>query len=706
MNKILILIFVTVLVSVLLVTGNAEAKHTSAGQGVSIHINVHIQFGRSPAGNTPGTSSGTSGGVARFPGSNKHNDVPRPYPVPDKKSRKIEIKRAGKSGKGRACQRQKQCRKGGKSPDRESETEVLTRKIGSGPILEHYIKRMGVVSIIDRMVPSHMNRKISHGEAVAALMIYTLNNGRALYRMEKWAEDTAILNAVFPDYQPGDWTDDRLGDTLEALYKCGLEGIQGSVSVNVIKEFGLDLSQIHYDPTSVSLWGTYDAETGQPAIVITFGYSKAHRSDLKQVVVGAAVTGDGGVPIISGTHDGNTSDSVLPVSYWERLRQVTDKSSFCFIGDCKMASEENMGRICSKEGKILATMPMTTSEQKNLTEKIKSGELKFGYVDIESEEKLRPVYEKLTDRPGNRKKKEPKEPDTYESWEESLEIKDDKGEAHTLRKLVIRSGRLSRLKALTRERHMEKAEKEFKSLCGRLNKYKLKTHGAIEAAANNVLADCKVKNLMGFAIEEKKEVVRKKVGRGKPGPNSKYTKEEKVTYGLKFWRKKEAIEEKALLDGIFLMVTNQDAENWPVSRMLSVYKQQFKVERNFSVLKGPLAVSPMLLEKSEKICSMMFVMTLTLQLYTLIQRQAALEIAKRNFPLEGLMPNRIRTWRPQTDKLLAAFDNINLVEFLNDDGSSSHVTSLNALQTEILQLIGVPVKKYASEAFFLKSGET
>ncbi|MDI6793325.1 MAG: hypothetical protein QME81_10730 [bacterium] len=171
-------------------------------------------------------------------------------------------------------------------------------------------------------------------------------------------------------------------------------------------------------------------------------------------------------------------------------------------------------------------------------------------------------------------------------------------------------------------------------------------------------------------------------------------------------RNQQAIEEKATLDGIFLMVSNHKKQAWPASRLLALYKRQYKVERGFSVLKGPLAVSPMLLEKPERICSMMFIMTLTLQLYTLIQRQAALELSQRGSPLEGLMPNKIKTWRPQTDKLLAAFDNINLVEIVDGETSSSHMASLSSLQLEVLQLLGVPVGKYSLNAFTQKSGET
>lgn len=97
-----------------------------------------------------------------------------------------------------------------------------------------------------------------------------------------------------------------------------------------------------------------------------------------------------------------------------------------------------------------------------------------------------------------------------------------------------------------------------------------------------------------------------KLGRGRPGPNSQYVTEEKVVFELKVYRKAEAIQEEALLDGFFLMVSNRDPQEWPASRLLGLYKRQYKVERAFHVLKGPLAVAPMLLEKPNRICSMIF----------------------------------------------------------------------------------------------------
>lgn len=573
--------------------------------------------------------------------------------------------------------------------------KLMTRQLGAGPILQHFISTMGVVSLIDESVPAHEARTISHGEAVAALMVSLLCGGRALYRMEQWAESTAVLSTLFPEYAPEDWTDDRLGDTLEALYHKGLEGIQGSISAQLVEVFDLGLDVIHYDTTSVSFWGTYDAQSGQPAVLITFGYSKAHRPDLKQVVLGAAVSGDGGVPLLSKPHDGNSSDSTLPVPYWERLRQLCGTSRFCFIGDSKVASQKTLKTICSHDGVFLSPFAMSVAKQDSLRKKLKAGERLFEPLEQEDEEELKPIYGKRTERVGNRHSKQEQQAETYEVHEEITELRDDRNRVHTIRRLIVRSASLGRKHANTRERHLHQAQTERKELRGKLNKRKLKTRQAIETAVKKILSHRKVGGLLDVPIHEHREVVSKQVGRGRPGPNTTYVDEELVSDDVSIMRNQEKIHKKAMLDGFFILVTNHDAREWPASRVLALYKRQYKVERVFHVLKGPLAVSPMLLEKPERICAMLFIMTLTLQLYTLIQRQAAQELEHRNRPLSGLMPNKIQTWRPQTDELLAAFENIDVVAGYHDGMLMTGMTTLNETQVDILQILGVSLEKYS-----------
>jgi len=353
----------------------------------------------------------------------------------------------------------------------------------------------------------------------------------------------------------------------------------------------------------------------------------------------------------------------------------------------------------------LAPMAMTQAEQEKLKTRMKEGKLNFEPVDLKGEKELRPIYERLTDRVGNRRKKEdvPAVTDSYKAHEDCWPIKDNPGHRHILRKLIIYSEQLAHLNAKTRERHLQKAQTELESLRSKLNKRKLISRAAIEAATNKILDSRKVKGFVEAAIEEQVKTTRKKIGKGRPGPNSQYIIEEKTIYDFKVNLYQQAIKDDALLDGLFLMVTNQDAQQWSVSRLLALYKRQYKVERVFRVMKGPLAVSPMLLEKPNRICSMIFIITLTLQLYTLIQRQAAQQLLQRNSPLDGLFPNKIKTWRPQTDKILAAFDNIYLVQMRTHRSSSFDITNLNSTQLEILQLLGVPENKYSLNTFKMKS---
>ena len=71
---------------------------------------------------------------------------------------------------------------------------------------------------------------------------------------------------------------------------------------------GIDTRFKHLDTTSFSLTGDYVPDSDEHAIAITHGYSKDHRPDLKQAVLELMVSQDGGVPLLSKSWDGNTSD--------------------------------------------------------------------------------------------------------------------------------------------------------------------------------------------------------------------------------------------------------------------------------------------------------------------------------------------------------------------------------------------------------------
>jgi transposase len=94
---------------------------------------------------------------------------------------------------------------------------------------------------------------------------------------------------------------------------------------------------------SFSLTGAYDSETDEQAVKMTYGHSKDHRPDLKQVVLELMVSQDGGVPILSQALDGNAADTVIFKQRAERLiNEFKKTNSPCYlIADSKLYTEEN-----------------------------------------------------------------------------------------------------------------------------------------------------------------------------------------------------------------------------------------------------------------------------------------------------------------------------------------------------------------------------
>ena len=72
---------------------------------------------------------------------------------------------------------------------------------------------------------------------------------------------------------------------------------------------------------------------------ITWGYSKDHRPDLKQLLYTLTVSRDGGVPMSFTSHSGNVVDDKTHCAAWDLLCQLVGSSDFLYVADCKLASD-------------------------------------------------------------------------------------------------------------------------------------------------------------------------------------------------------------------------------------------------------------------------------------------------------------------------------------------------------------------------------
>src|SRR6266550_2742679 len=100
----------------------------------------------------------------------------------------------------------------------------------------------------------------------------------------------------------------KLGRSLEEVYTYGCDLLFSELALAVCAHEGIDQRFNHLDTTSFALTGDYIPDSDEHAIAITHGYSKDHRPDLKQAILELMVSQDGGVPLMSKSWDGNTSD--------------------------------------------------------------------------------------------------------------------------------------------------------------------------------------------------------------------------------------------------------------------------------------------------------------------------------------------------------------------------------------------------------------
>ena len=210
------------------------------------------------------------------------------------------------------------------------------------------IDAIGIVEKINDLVGTQPGEKVSPGQAVKAMILNGLGLVSApLYLFPKFFEGKATEHLIGEIIQPEHFNDDRLGRVLDKLYLTGLSQIFATIAIGAAQQFNVALETAHLDATSFHVHGEYESNlpevyiqkpatnTGETAvagikeaatpqpIVITYGYSRDHRPDLKQFILDLICSEDGDVPLYLRVGDGNESDqAVFPKVFRDFKKQI------------------------------------------------------------------------------------------------------------------------------------------------------------------------------------------------------------------------------------------------------------------------------------------------------------------------------------------------------------------------------------------------
>jgi transposase len=110
------------------------------------------------------------------------------------------------------------------------------------------------------------------------------------------------------------------------------------------------------------------------------------------------------------------------------------------------------------------------------------------------------------------------------------------------------------------------------------------------------------------------------INKGRPTANSPTQTVTKIELKLNIERQTPAIEEAEKLAGWRLYVTNAPDDRLSLNQAIAYYREQWLVERGFHRFKrGQLPVLPIYFQNQDRIAGLMFLLTLALRIFTLIE---------------------------------------------------------------------------------------
>ena len=371
---------------------------------------------------------------------------------------------------------------------------VQTQAVGFGPILRYYFDKCGIEKIIDEHVELDKRRKIlTHGQAAVAMITAILFQVMQLYRICKFASEKTVLKVLLPQIQPEQYFDDRLADTLDALFDYGIGDLDMLITGNMIDVFNIESQVCHNDTTSVSMYGDADNNKTDQGIQITYGHSKKHRKDLKQFVWSMSVSSDHAFPLFQKAYSGNTADVTTYVEQWQRLIDLLASRDFLYVADSKLITHPTMAHIHDNDGFFVAPAPMYESYKK--------------------------VFEDALDK-HNRQWLIPYKNKFNRGFEVPMEFEyEDK--SYRLRMIILFDHGLCARKQKTLKNRIRKTQKAFEQLSGKLNRYKLKTHDAIGQACSAIFNSNHTQSFFSYRIINDPVTTYKNKHRGRPSKNAK-----------------------------------------------------------------------------------------------------------------------------------------------------------------------------------------
>jgi transposase len=541
--------------------------------------------------------------------------------------------------------------------------------LGAHPIIEHFIGMLRIRETISTYVASDKRMKLEDDKILTLLIHNILTTPYPLYEMEDWLNPLDAEKVGLTPEETRYIQDDKIGRGLARFYHSRHKDVFFRLALRAIKIFELDCSRIHQDTTSVTFAGRYPGWSAQE--LLTYGANKDHRPDLKQLVLGLSVTGDGAVPISHQIYDGNQTDDRLHPANHKALQKLLQRLDFIYVADCKLATEENLRRISAWNGRFVSVMPRTWKADEQFRKRVRRGEIQWKHI---------------LSRRNNRK------PDSkIDRYYVAL---GDYTTSHGYRLHWIRSTQKVEQDVETRKRRIHRALQELRSLEPRLNTYNLKRRKQIARRIDSILEKEQCDTLIKYDIHATREYKYSYQKKGRPTKGAPKKITWRHMYSISFGVDKEAVSNEEKTDGVFPLITNLDPETHSAKKVLEIYKFQPFLEKRFSQIKTYQEIAPVYLKNGERVVAYLHVHVMALMVAALIERKIRLAMKQQGINALPIYPENRLCKSPTMFDIVRFFRNVERYEVTTGDDTIVFPAKLTRTQKEVLTLLGVPIAAY------------
>jgi len=482
------------------------------------------------------------------------------------------------------------------------------------PIIAEFAQRLELEGIVNRLVETQM--EIEPGRIVLGLVLDTLSGRSPLYHLETAFEDCDRAVLFGKEVPAGYFSDDNVGRMLDCIYEAGTQQIFSMLSVEALKQFPVSTKHVHFDTTSVNVYGDYMLEEGEDTpFNITHGYSKDKRPDLKQFVLSLLCV-DGNVPIVGKLEDGNASDKTInhrflgEVSSHMKTHGIAE-DAFIYIADSAMVTEANLAQA-GERTRFITRLPATYNEHERvIADAIDSDQWK----EVGRIAKTPPTK----NRPGA----------SYRVQEASVTLY-----GKDYRAVVVHSSAHDKRRQKRLDRELRASCTEIGQVVKSSEKKTFFCRPDAEVAATELRAQTTACHHLKVWIEE-----RHRYATGRPKKNvpripiaTEYVLRAEVS------ENSEKVAKRRQLAGCFVLLSNLPSEYegaYNAEHILRTYKEQYGIEKNFGFLKDDQIVNALFLKRPERIEALGLILLISLLIWRLIELVMRTELKAREATVPG-----------------------------------------------------------------------